>query len=111
MPDIPYSPNDLEERCGLILKDGTIVEIRNVHAEPEKGFKMAPTEFFRYIKSKKVTGTWHTHPQSDPNLSQEDYAGFLQWPDFDHYIRGERDGEPLTLKFRVDNGVVIGVEN
>jgi hypothetical protein len=41
------------------------------------------------------------------NLSEQDYAGFLQWPDLTHWIVGERDGEPLAIEYIVDNGLVV----
>lgn len=100
-------PGDTVERCGLILKRGKTVEITNVAAEPETSFEMSPDEIFPYVKKGNIIGTWHTHPQSDPNLSGDDYYGFLCWPDLFHVIIGMRDGKVTVERFTVDNGVVM----
>lgn len=95
------------ERCGVILGDGEIVELLNVHAEPEKGFHMDPKAFLEQIDDGAV-GTWHTHPGRDPNLSEEDMNGFRQWPRLTHHIIGIRDGQPAVATFKVlDDGIVV----
>jgi proteasome lid subunit RPN8/RPN11 len=98
-------PSDTVERCGLILKDGTILELVNVHDTPERGYRMDPTAALPHLEN--LTGTWHTHPDSDPNLSEEDYAGFLAWPDLEHYIIGRRNGQLAVSKYIVEEGMVI----
>ena len=97
-------PDDLDERCGLIVND-KIVEITNIHLEPTKGFRMDPEELMARVDD--ATATWHTHPASDPGLSEQDYAGFTQWPNLVHHIIGVRDGEPTIESYRVTNGLVI----
>src|SRR3546814_11024753 len=84
------------ERCGFVLRDGTVVEITNVHDEPERGFRMAPARVLEYVDNPDLVGTWHTHPGGDPNLSQEDYAGFLHWPALEPLIVGTLDCETTT---------------
>jgi proteasome lid subunit RPN8/RPN11 len=96
-----------EERCGVIAADGSIMEVPNIHEEPVKGFHMEPTCFLVAVEAGAVA-TWHTHPGRDPNLSEEDMAGFRAWPQLEHHIIGIRDGEPTVHSFRViDDGVVV----
>src|SRR3546814_6030680 len=66
-----YNEGSALERCGFVLRDGTVVEITNVHDEPERGFRMAPARVLEYVDNPDLVGTWHTHPGGDPNLSQE----------------------------------------
>jgi proteasome lid subunit RPN8/RPN11 len=97
------------ERCGLVLRTGRIVELNNVAEDPVTGFRMDPTKVVTFLSKKRASpiATWHTHPGGDPNFSERDYSGFLQWPDLDHYIVGVRNGKPTVVKFEVENGVVL----
>lgn len=97
-----------DERCGLILADGSVVEIGNIHTDPVKGFHMEPTSFLAHVEAGAVA-TWHTHPARDPNLSEEDMQGFLQWPQLTHHILGIRDGAPAVHSFAVKNGFLVTV--
>ena len=101
-------PNDVDERCGLILKDGTIVEIENVAAVPDKSYKMNPVEVIKHADN--IAATWHTHPDSDPNLSGADYTGFLGWPGLEHFIIGRRNGKVTVTKWIVENGLVLACD-
>jgi len=92
---------DTEERCGLILKDGTVFQTPNVHENPVLGFRI-PGEVLLANEAKMI-GTWHTHPGKTSVFSQEDYFGFLNWPDLTHYIVGT-DG---VRAYRTDDGVII----
>lgn len=95
------------ELCGVILADGDIMQLPNIHEEPVKGFHMDPAAFLEQIEAGAVA-TWHTHPGRDPNLSEEDMGGFRQWPNLVHHIVGIRDGEPGVHSFRViEDGVVV----
>jgi proteasome lid subunit RPN8/RPN11 len=100
-------PGDEEERCGLILKDGTVVELKNVAAEPKTSFEMDAEEALPHIASGEAAMTWHTHPFSDSNLSGEDYSTFLCWPDLVHVIVGMRDGAVAVAKFKAQDGVIL----
>lgn len=100
-------PDDTKERCGLILKDGSIVEIENVHEKPEEGYLMRSDAVIPFISNDMVSGTWHTHPGGDPTLSGEDYKGFLGWPDFTHHIIGVRKGETVVTCYKVEDGLVL----
>lgn len=101
-------PDDVNERCGLILKDGTIVEIANVADDPVTSYRMNAAEVVLHLD--ETVATWHTHPDDDPNLSGADYAGFLSWPHLEHYIVGRRNGKIVTLKYKVENGLVLGCD-
>jgi proteasome lid subunit RPN8/RPN11 len=100
-------PNDTVERCGLVLKDGSVVELNNLAAEPGHSFEMDHEAALPYFKRDEVAMTWHTHPDSDPNLSGEDYSSFLSWPDLVHAIIGVRDGKTVVEKFQIENGLVL----
>lgn len=101
-------PDDTEERCGLILDDGTIVEIENIAEDKTKSFEMNPNAVVGVLSTRVVTGTWHTHPNESPNLSGADHDTFLVWPEFEHFIIGidPTTKEICALKFRVEDGVV-----
>lgn len=97
-------PDAVEERCGLILKDGTVIEVDNVADEPEKGFEIPAEKLIEYEDD--LAGTWHTHPGEGKNLSARDYHGFLTWPKLSHYIIGN-DG---VAKYVVEDGVVLSAD-
>lgn len=101
------TPEGTPERCGVILKDGSLLELTNIHAEPLLGFRVDPSEIIEHFDN--ADATWHTHPGADPNLSEADYAGFLQWPELAHLIVGVREGLPMILRFEVQDGVLVSV--
>lgn len=109
MPDIisNLTPEGTPERCGIVTQRGKVVELTNIHDNPIEGFRFAAEDTLEWLASGKATSTWHTHPGEDPNLSEEDYAGFLQWPDITHWIAGVRDGEALAVEFFIDAGLVV----
>jgi len=85
-----YFPHGTAELCGVVTKRGAIVELENIHETPDLGFHIEPKAFLE-----------------DPNLSEEDMAGFLQWPELKHYIVGIRDGAPAVQAFIVADGFVL----
>lgn len=89
------------ERCGLILGDGTMVELKNVSEEPSTTFSFDPEEFEEYTDV--MASTWHTHTHADPNLSFDDYQFFLAWPLLDHFIISSK----AVWYYEVVNGSVI----
>jgi proteasome lid subunit RPN8/RPN11 len=101
---------DTEERCGLVLKDGTIVDIPNIADDPKTSFEMDLEAALPYLDGDDVAATWHTHPGTDPNLSGEDYSCFLSWPDLEHVIVGMRDGKAAVSRYRVEQGLVISCD-
>jgi proteasome lid subunit RPN8/RPN11 len=96
------------ELCGLVLTDGTVVQLSNIHPEPQNGFHMDPEQLLARLDD--AVATWHTHPGRDPNLSEEDMSGFRAWPSLTHHIVGIRDGEPTVHSFAVlDDDVVVSL--
>lgn len=102
--------DDVEERCGLELRNGTLIEIANVAEDPIAGYLMEPEAVMALLQSGEVIGTWHTHPGADPNLSGDDYKGFLMWPDLEHSIIGVRKGVTTVVRYRVEDGLVFTCE-
>lgn len=100
-------PGALEERCGLVMADGSVIDVTNVSGTPELGFRMDAQELLDNVD--RAISTWHTHPDTDPNLSEEDYAGFLQWPKLSHFIVGLRAGKPAVTEFVVNDGLVVAL--
>ena len=99
------TPEGTPERCGIITHDDEVLELSNVAAEPSVGFRFDPWDIATQFPFAKAT--WHTHPGTDPNLSEEDYAGFSQWPELLHGIVGLRKGEATTLWFGTEDGVLV----
>jgi proteasome lid subunit RPN8/RPN11 len=89
-----------------VLKDGSVVECRNVSEDPSKDVFVAhPDDIERYCDD--VAATWHTHPATskhDATLSADDWSMFVQWPeDVVHFIVGA-----MTIRgYRVRKGAVI----
>lgn len=94
-------PTDTTERCGLILKDDTIVEVQNVAANPETGYEMDPIAVLPYLDL--IAATWHTHPDGPSNLSGADYQSFRSWPDLVHIVISPSG----VRRYCVDNTGVI----
>lgn len=96
--------NDTQERCGLILKDGSVIELDNIAVDKENGYQISPADIVKYEDT--MVGSWHTHPGHDSNLSEKDYVGFLMWPDLTHYIVGI-DG---VAKYTIKDGIILNVD-
>ena len=99
-----YHSESQEEACGFILDHLYIIRLKNIHPEPTEGFEIDPQDTLRYMD--RITGVWHTHPNSTSVLSGEDKACIEMWPDWDHYVVGE-DG---CRHYRVKDGAVIDVD-
>lgn len=84
-----YNEGDKNERCGFVLTDGSILEVKNIHTNPETGFMMSSRDVFDYALSSKAVATWHTHPEAPSSLSADDYVGFQNFPNLKHYIIGQ----------------------
>lgn len=100
-------PDDTVERCGLVLKDGSIVEIKNIAEDPAVAYEMDPVELLPHVEADNIEIMWHTHPISDPVLSGADREGFLWWPDLVHCIIGRRDSRVAVERYRVEDGFVL----
>lgn len=101
--DLAYGAPEL---CGVVLADGDIMQLPNIHEKPVEGFHIEPKAFLEQIEAGAIA-TWHTHPGRDPNLSHEDFEGFHAWPSLTHHIVGIRDGEPTVHSFRFEDGVLV----
>lgn len=99
--------DDVDERCGVLLKDGTVVELANLADDPRKSFEMDLEPVLDHIDADAIEAMWHTHPDEDPTLSGDDHSCFLSWPDLEHIIIGIRDGNVVVLRYRVEQGLVI----
>lgn len=78
--------DDTEERCGLVLKDGTVIDTVNKHPYRTSAFMIGVKDM--HEAGENLAGTWHTHPGQSAALSQDDYLGFSAWPNLVHYIIG-----------------------
>lgn len=99
-----FDPENPKEQCGFVLKGNKMVEVKNVHPEPEKGFEIDPEAILRH--EDQIKATWHTHPNGTKALSERDYACFLAWPHLEHYIVG-LDG---VQRYVVEDGVVLNAD-
>ncbi len=97
-----HSP-DGPERCGVILSTGDVLELENVHPEPQDSFAILESELLR----EGVVGTWHTHPRTGPNLTVEDYKAFSEWPQLKHYVVAAQE----IWCFQVENGILLKCES
>jgi proteasome lid subunit RPN8/RPN11 len=94
---------DAEERVGLVLDDGTIIELRNVAADPKRAFAVRPEDMVAH--EDRVRATWHTHPQPGATSlpSAADLEAFLMWPDLEHWIVSAGGARA----YRVERGAVL----
>lgn len=100
-------PGEELERCGLVMKTGEVLELHNISEDPKTSFRMDPKALIKHADD--AVATWHTHPDSDPNLSERDYAGFLNWPSLEHYIVGWRQGAVTVVGYKVEHGLVVAL--
>ena len=88
------------ERGGVILVDGTVIELENISGD-EDSYRLDPSDLLPHIDD--LAGTWHTHPNATANLSVEDAETYLLWPDLTHYVVGT-DG---VRAYRVKGSLVV----
>lgn len=65
------------EFCGLVY-DGTAHQLLNEHPMPQRDFAVSPEAMQAFFEGKDVgllEAVWHTHPNGDPNPSDND----LEW--------------------------------
>jgi proteasome lid subunit RPN8/RPN11 len=86
MPLLDFYTQHGNERVGFILGTGEIIEVQNVSASPRDSFVVRPEDILRY--EDKISATFHTHPDTTSNLSDEDFQAFKDWPEFRHLIIG-----------------------
>lgn len=88
----------LKERCGLILESG-LLEIENIAPDPYNFFAMPES----VMHHSGIIGTWHTHPNTDPNLSVDDYRFFTNYPELNHFVIGNHE----TWRYYVQDGTLL----
>lgn len=101
MPLLLPSLTGPAERVGLVLRDGSVIELPNISTLPEESFLVDPVDLLNH--EDEMVATWHTHPRTPATLSGEDYQTFLMWPDLLHIIIGT-DG---VRGYKVVNGAVV----
>lgn len=84
------------ERCGVILTSGEVVELPNRAERPHLAFRVAAEDLAPYLD--QVCATWHTHPSSSGNLSVADYRMFQEQDPWRHYIIAQTS----VWEYRVD---------
>jgi proteasome lid subunit RPN8/RPN11 len=60
------------EVCGFIMRDGSIIEIRNLAKNPRHYFRMDLRQIGRTVDTRAISAIWHTHPNGDVRPSQKD---------------------------------------
>jgi proteasome lid subunit RPN8/RPN11 len=87
---------------GLVLKDGTVLELLNISNTPDDAFEAPAEDMLKYADMTAVT--WHTHVRGDANLSADDYHAFLCWPSYLHVIIFNADVRGFYVN---DDGALI----
>lgn len=72
------------ERCGVVLEGGEVVELTNQAENPRLAFAIPDQDLEPYRD--RVVASWHTHPRTTGNLSVADYRLFQAHPAWQHYI-------------------------
>lgn len=91
-----------EERCGFILKDGTVVEVPNIHPEPKRYFQISQEEIDKHLP--EIYAFWHSHSDNNLNLSLADYFSFIAFPNHRHRIYNK---ENQYAEYYVRRGFVM----
>lgn len=97
-----HDPNG-PELCGVILADGTVKSLPNIHPDPRDNFSMDASDF----DDPNIVATWHTHPRTGPNLTVEDYRAFVQFPRLRHYIISATE----IWCYRMDGAILVRDDN
>lgn len=71
-----------------MLRDGTVVELRNNSPRPDLTALIEQEDIDKYAA--EAVATWHTHPKGNVNLSAADYRMFLGMPQYMHYIVADK---------------------
>ena len=62
------------ERCGFVLRDGSLVEVENLASDPSNYFLISDESFEEY--DGQIFASWHTHTHDSANISMADYETF-----------------------------------
>lgn len=73
-----------DERCGIVLSSGEIIELQNSSTYPYNSFVISEIDVAPHKDN--VIATWHTHPRGPHNLSIDDYNTFMDLSDINHLI-------------------------
>lgn len=95
--------SNLNERCGIILATGEIIETLNTHPDPYNNFIILEEN----LLIPGVVATFHTHPRTGPNLSVNDYFAFMAFPKLQHFVIAKDD----IWCFHTINGILCRYEN
>ena len=60
------------EACGFVMRDGSIIEIRNVASDPLNTFTMDLRQISREVNVRRIGAIWHSHPNGDIRPSKAD---------------------------------------
>jgi len=60
------------EACGFVMRNGSIIDIRNVAENPYDSFTMDLWQISRQVDVSKIGAIWHTHPNGDIRPSRPD---------------------------------------
>lgn len=80
---LDIQPNE-DERCGVVLSDGQIIEVPNSSTYPVNSFVISERDIAEYLD--RLIATWHTHPRGPNNLSIDDYNTFMDLSQLHHII-------------------------
>lgn len=94
-----------KEICGLILDNGAVHPILNVHPNPQSTFFMDPMQQLEALEifGDRIIGMYHSHPSFNPDPSDTDKlgwppAGWQYWIIVGRIIfEWEKDGDELTI--------------
>lgn len=92
-----------DERCGVVLTNGDIIELPNRSSHPNNSFMMQESDTSPY--QEQIFATWHTHPRGPNNLSIEDYNTFAELEDIYHLILTP---ETISL-YKMIDGYVMNI--
>lgn len=94
---------DEDERCGIVLQSGEIIELPNQSSYPYNSFVISNNDLEPYRA--EMLATWHTHPRGPNNLSIDDYNAFMDCPEFPHLILTHRS----ISQYQSDGNYVINL--
>ena len=81
--------NPAFEVCGLVLKDGAIYAIKNIHDDAHNSFQFCIDDletFCDEYRYEDVLGVYHSHPSGNPLPSSRDVSGWPKGGDLRYFI-------------------------
>lgn len=92
---------DQDERCGIVTREGKIVELPNCSSFPQNSYLI----YEKDVQNLDIIATWHTHPRGPLNLSIDDYNNFAELSDIKHLILTPR----WIALYGMDDGFVMNI--